>query len=363
MRRLSVSLPGGRDYPIVISAGGIEGLGAAFRERSAATRACIVTNPVVGALYLDGAVESLAGVGCSTICLEIPDGESHKTIETWLALVESMLAAGVDRKTPVIALGGGVTGDVVGFAAASVMRGVPLFQVPTTLLAMVDSSVGGKTAVNSARGKNLIGAFYQPELVFAPLQTLQTLDVAELRCGLGEVIKHGLLEDVEIIRLCRDQVPEILGLDGAVMGELVERCCAVKAAVVVADERERGLRAVLNLGHTVGHAIEQALGYGAMRHGECVAIGLVAEARWAVARGDCAPGAVVELLAVIEGLGLSSRPPAGLDAAQLVAAAQADKKLSRGTLTTAILEEVGRARLERVPASEISAMMAQLLEM
>lgn len=362
MKRLTVPLPGGRDYPILISGGGLEGLGAVVRERFLGERVFLVTNEVVAELYAAAARASLEAAGFSVTLVQIPDGESHKTLQTWQSVVDALLGAGIDRKTPVLALGGGVTGDIVGFAAASVMRGVPLVQVPTTLLAMVDSSVGGKTAVNAARGKNLIGAFYQPELVFAPLATLKTLDPAEVRCGLGEVVKHGLLQDPEIVRLCEEQAEDILALEVGVVSELVERCCRVKADVVAADEREKGLRAILNLGHTVGHAIEQALGYGTMRHGECVALGMLAEARWAVARGVCEPAVVTRLEEVLRRLGLPGAAPDGLDMEALVEAAGADKKLSRGTLTTAILERVGRVRLEHVPASEISAMMAQLLE-
>lgn len=363
MRRLSVPLPDDRAYPIVLWDGGLERLGQTLLEIFPAGRAFLVTNPVVGALYGDAAAQSLEAAGFSVITLQIPDGEAHKTVQTWMGLVEALLNAGIDRRTPVIALGGGVTGDIVGFAAATAMRGVPLVQVPTTLLAMVDSSVGGKTGVNSPRGKNLIGAFHQPSLVFAPLRTLQTLDDAELRCGLGEAIKHGVLDDVEIMRLCAANATEILNRDPSVLGELVERCCRVKASVVAQDEREAGVRALLNLGHTVGHAIERALGYGQMRHGECVALGLVAEARWAVARGDCDAKIVRDIVDVLDTLEMSTTPPKGLDVAALVAAAGADKKLSRGTLSTAILEKMGQARLERVPASEIPAMMAQLLEM
>lgn len=363
MTRLQVSLPGGRGYPIEISLGGLEGLGAAVLEVAAGGRVFVVTNPVVGALYRDAAVQSLTAVGFSVTCLEIPDGERHKTLSTWTRLVEELLSAGIRRHSLVIALGGGVTGDIVGFAAASVLRGVPLVQVPTTLLAMVDSSVGGKTAVNGARGKNLIGAFYQPRMVFAPLRTLETLDDAELRCGLGEVVKHGILDDVSIIEACESQASRILSRSPQVIHDLVLRCCQVKAAVVAADEREQGVRAVLNLGHTVGHAIERALGFGTMRHGECVAIGLLAETRWAVDRGDCAASALPRLDALMCGLGLPNGVPDGLDSAALVEAASADKKLSHGTLVTGIVEDIGNVRLARVSFEEVPRMMAQLLEM
>lgn len=355
---LTVEL-GERAYPIHVVDGGLEGLGAAVAAVLPPGRAAVVTNPVVGALYRDAAMDSLTAAGFDPFCVMIPDGEASKTIDTWHALVESLLAARMTRSTPVIALGGGVTGDIAGFAAASVMRGCPLVQVPTTLLSMVDSSVGGKTGVNSPRGKNLVGAFYQPRLVYAGIQTLTTLDIAEIRSGLGEVIKHGLLQDPSLFALCEARPEDILSLSPDVMRSLVVGCCRVKADVVAQDERESGIRAILNLGHTVGHAIENALGYGEMRHGECVGIGMLAEARWAVEERSCDPEVPVRLRACMERLQMPTRAPAvGLE--QLIVAARADKKLSRGTLSTAILETIGRVRLERIPSGEILSMMARL---
>ena len=353
---------GERTYPIHIRPE-LAGLGAAVAATlPRARRVAVVTNPVVGALYGAATQESLRAAGLEPVLLELPDGEAHKTVQTWAQLVEDLLDARIDRETPVLALGGGVTGDVVGFAAASVLRGVPLVQVPTTLLAMVDSSVGGKTAVNARRGKNLVGAFYQPALVYAPLETLQTLDAAEIRSGLGEVVKHGLLQDPALLELCEQQAAAILAREAGVLARLVAGCCRVKAAVVAQDERETGLRAILNLGHTVGHALEAVLGYGTMRHGECVALGLVAEARWAAQRGDCDAAVPARIVRALEGLGIAVSAPSWVTLMAMDAAAGADKKVVRGTLTTAILEDVGRVRLEQVPTTEIAAMMAQLVE-
>lgn len=356
---LTVDLPGGRAYPIHVVDEGLEGLGVTMAEQISPRRAAVVTNPVVGALYLEAAMESLAAAGFEPIAVEIPDGEAHKTISTWHALVEDLLAAKVTRSTPIIALGGGVTGDITGYAAASVLRGCPLIQVPTSLLAMVDSAVGGKTGVNSPRGKNLIGAFYQPRLVYAATQTLTTLSQEEIRSGLGEVIKHGLLQEPAIFDRCERDYEAILRRDPVVMRELVIGCCRVKADVVAADERESGIRAILNLGHTVGHAIENTLGYGEMRHGECVGVGMLAEARWAVAEKGCERNLPGRLKACMERLEMPTSAPT-LSMEQLIVASSADKKLSRGTLSTAILEDVGRVRLEQIPESEIRAMMAQL---
>jgi 3-dehydroquinate synthase len=348
-----------RAYPIHVVDGGLDGLGVAVAAQLPPGRIAVVTNPVVGPLYLDAAMESLSAAGFEPFSVMIPDGEASKTIATWHALVEDLLAARVTRSTPIVALGGGVTGDITGFAAASVLRGCPLVQVPTTLLSMVDSSVGGKTGVNSPRGKNLVGAFYQPRLVYAAMGTLSTLDLAEVRSGLGEVIKHGLLQDPEIFALCEERPDDILALHPAVMRDLVVGCCRVKADVVAQDEREGGIRAILNLGHTVGHAIENALGYGEMRHGECVGIGMLAEARWAVAERGCDPAVPQRLQVCMERLQMHTRAPR-LQMEELIVASRADKKLSRGTLTTAILEQVGRVRLERIPSGEILSMMARL---
>ncbi len=348
-----------RAYPIHVVDGGLDGLGGAVAAQLPPGRIAVVTNPVVGPLYLDAAMESLSAAGFEPFSVMIPDGEASKTIATWHALVEDLLAARVTRSTPIVALGGGVTGDITGFAAASVLRGCPLVQVPTTLLSMVDSSVGGKTGVNSPRGKNLVGAFHQPRLVYAAMGTLSTLDLAEVRSGLGEVIKHGLLQDPEIFALCEERPDDILALHPAVMRDLVVGCCRVKADVVAQDEREGGIRAILNLGHTVGHAIENALGYGEMRHGECVGIGMLAEARWAVAERGCDPAVPQRLQVCMERLQMHTRAPR-LQMEELIVASRADKKLSRGTLTTAILEQVGRVRLERIPSGEILSMMARL---
>lgn len=356
---LDVPVAGG-SYPVHVVRGGLDGLGEAMAGVLPPGPAVVVTNPVVGALYLDAALASLEAAGFAPRTVEIPDGEVHKTVETWHRLVEDLLAVGVDRTTPVVALGGGVTGDVAGFAAATVLRGVPLVQVPTSLLAMVDSAVGGKTGVNSPRGKNLVGAFHQPRLVYAAMSVLSTLDEAEMRCGLGEVVKHGVIRDPELFEFCASHAESIRARDADAMAVLVERSCRVKAAVVAADEREQGLRSILNFGHTVGHAVETALGHGHLRHGECVAIGMVAEARWAASQGYCraeVPEAVAQVL--IE-LGMPVGLPEAVDLDRLRAAASFDKKVARGTLRTAVLERIGRVRLERIPVADLSVMLAHL---
>lgn len=351
-------------YPIYIDgghidAGGLDGLGPALVETLGARRVVVISNPVVAPLYGAALWASLGAVGLRATLINHPDGEAHKNLETWAGLVENTLSVGVDRHTVILALGGGVTGDMAGFLAATLLRGLPLVQVPTTLLAMVDSAVGGKTGVNTLHGKNLVGAFHPPSLVYAAMGTLATLDDAEIRSGLGEVLKHGLLGDAELFAFCEGHAEAIRGRDPAALAVLVERSCALKARIVSEDEREEGLRAVLNLGHTVGHALERVHGYGVLRHGEAVAIGLLAEARWAVARGACAPEVVPRLSALMGALGVRDTPPAK-PRSDLVEAAGFDKKRRSAMLTTPILRAVGHADLIEVPVDELPRMFEQV---
>ncbi len=357
--RIAVSLGEGRSYEVHVVAGGLGGLGAAVAEVHPPGPLVLAGPSPVVRLHGDVARESLVAAGFQVTALGVPDGERHKTLDSWRLLVDELIALGVDRRTPVVALGGGVTGDLVGFAAATVKRGVPVVQVPTTLLAMVDSAVGGKTGVNTPAGKNLVGAFHQPSLVYAATDTLRTLAGAEVRCGLGEVVKHGLIRDRSLFELCREEARGILDLDAELLQHLVVRSCEIKAAVVAQDERERGLRAILNCGHTVGHAIETTLRHGTLRHGECVAIGLLAEARWAVARGDCAADVPAKILATLDALGLPWSPPR-LDRDLLQDALRRDKKWARGTLSTAVLLDIGAVRLDRIDRAEARQMMDEL---
>jgi len=341
---------GERRYPIHL--GPLATLGEVLARRLPAGRCALVTNPVVRPLPGDAAVAGLTAGGWEPVVVEVADGESEKDLDTWRGLVEELLALGVDRRTPLVSLGGGVTGDEVGFAAASLMRGVPFVQVPTTLLAMVDASVGGKTGVNTARGKNLVGAFHQPVLVHADVATLSTLDEAEFRCGLGEVVKHAVLADPLFFSWLEDSADAVLAREPDALVHCVLRCCAIKAEVVASDERESGRRALLNLGHTIGHALERVLGYGALRHGEAVAIGMVAEARLAVARGAAdadLPGRIGSLL---HRLGLPTHWP-GVSAEDLLDAATMDKKMAHGILTLTIPRALGEVRLERIHPLEL----------
>ena len=315
----------------------------------------VVTNPIVGALYRHATVESLRKSGFAPQVVLIPDGESHKHLETWSRLVGELVALGVDRRTPGIALGGGVTGDIVGFAAASVLRGLPLIQVPTTLLAMVDSAVGGKTAVNLPAGKNLVGAFHQPVLVYAALRTLKTLPAEEVTAGLGEVVKHALIGDA----LLWARLLEGEGQDLEALASCVRRSCALKAAIVAEDERERGRRVVLNFGHTVGHGIEAAMG-GRLRHGHCVALGMLAELRYAASRGWTPKALPLQTELLLKRLGLPVVVPPKLDLDLVRAAARHDKKRDRGTLRSCAVSQVGTVRLIVLDPGEVDEMVGHL---
>ena len=352
---------GAHAYPIHLVGGGLEGLGVALGQRRPAGRCFLVSPPPVAKLYAEAATKSLVAAGFDPQFVGIPDGEGAKSLAVWGALVEGLIARGADRQTPVLALGGGVTGDLAGFAAATTLRGLPFVQVPTTLLAMVDSAVGGKTGVNTQAGKNLVGAFYQPELVYAAMGTLTTLPPEELRSGLGEVVKHALIGDVVLFGVLLHNAEQVRRADPAILAALVEASCHLKATIVAQDEREEGLRAVLNLGHTAGHALETALGHGRLRHGECVALGLQAEVRWAAERGSCGADLPAMLRQLLDALGLHTRCPP-VPSARLHAALGRDKKRARGTIHTAIVEAIGRVRLERVPFSEADRMLDLLFE-
>lgn len=339
---------GDRGYEVKF--GKLRELGPSLVEVIPARRVALVTNDVVGPLHGDTARASLEGAGLEVRRFQLPDGERLKTLDTWRGLVESLLGWPVDRHTAVVALGGGVTGDIAGFAAATTLRGLPLVQVPTTLLAMVDSSVGGKTGVNTVGGKNLIGAFYQPRLVLAALDTLATLSDEEYRCGLGEVVKHAVI-DGPLFAWLEGNVDAVLSRDPGAVLHMVERCCAIKADIVRQDERESGVRALLNCGHTLGHAIEHVLGFGTLRHGEAVAIGLVGEATIAVQRGEAAADLPERITSLLTGLGLPSRCAAAPEA--LVAASTMDKKRVHGSIWIAYPSEIGRVRLAEVEPAEL----------
>jgi shikimate kinase / 3-dehydroquinate synthase len=348
-RRLTVSLAS-TAYDVVIGDGLLRRAGALLASRVPQKRAVIVTDPVVAELHLRALREGLAETGFATSEIVVPQGEASKSLENYVALLDALLEARVERRTSVIALGGGVIGDLAGFAAATVLRGLPFVQMPTTLLAQVDSSVGGKTGVNTRHGKNLAGAFYQPRMVVADTATLATLPPRELRAGYAEVVKAGLIGDAAFFAWCERYGCAVLGGDPEAQGEAIRRACAFKAAVVGDDEREEKLhdgRALLNLGHTFGHALEAEYGYdGGILHGEGVAIGLGLAFRLSARLGHCAPADVERVIAHVSAAGL----PAELamlnrkfSATRLIGHMRRDKKVQDGALKFVLARGIGQA--------------------
>ncbi len=351
----------GSTYPVALAAD-LTGLGAAVSAVLPPGRVVVVTNDVVGPLHAARAEASLRGAGWDPVRITLPDGEAHKTLGTWQGLVEDVLALQIDRRTPVLALGGGVTGDLVGFAAAAILRGLPFVQVPTTLLAMVDASVGGKVAVNTVHGKNLVGAFWQPRLVYAPFDVLDTLPDDEVRSGLGEVVKHAVLSGEDALAQLEADRADLNARSHEALARAVRASVACKAAVVAADPRESGVRATLNLGHTLAHALESVAGYGRLRHGEAVAIGLVAVTAYCERRGWTERGLARRIEQVCAGLRLPVAPPLDLDRSALVSAVAFDKKRDRATITLVVPAAPGRVELRSLPLVEVPALVDVLFD-
>jgi 3-dehydroquinate synthase len=340
MESLRVDL-GERAYPIHIGSGLLD-RGDLYRPYLAGGSVAIVTNEVVAPLYLSRLEKALAGARVTRIV--VPDGEQAKSWPTLERVFDALLEARCGRDTLLVALGGGVVGDLAGFAAAVYQRGMPFVQVPTTLLAQVDSSVGGKTAINHARGKNMIGAFHQPLAVVSDVATLDTLPGRELRAGLAEVIKHGLALDAAFVRWLEGHMDKLLRREPASLGYAVKRCCELKAGIVAADERESGVRALLNFGHTFGHAIEAATGYGTWLHGEAIAAGMVMAAELSLRLKLLGKQDVQRVRELIERAGLPVAGPAS-GAHELLELMAVDKKAAQGKLRFVVLEAIGRAAL------------------
>ncbi len=342
-----------RSYPICIGAGTLDQLGERLAQLRVGRRAAVVTNPVVGQLYKDTVVHSLKQAGFEPAVIDVPDGEEHKNLAWLTFLYDRLIDARLDRESPVVALGGGVIGDLAGFTAATFLRGIPLVQVPTTLLAQVDSSVGGKTAVNHAAGKNLIGAFHQPRLVWTDVHTLRSLPRRELHAGLAEVIKYGATLSPSLFDLLESRLESVLALEDDLLIEIVRLCCTLKAMVVGEDERETGNRAILNFGHTVGHAIEMLTEYRRYLHGEAVAMGMAFAARLSSARGHCRPEVAERVVQLIKRAGLPVSIPKELIGRHLVLAIETDKKASAGRIKFVCLEDIGRTRFEYLTSDEV----------
>ena len=340
MRTLTVDL-GDRSYPIYIGSG-IRQQKALFDAAIHGKQVMIVTNDTVAPLYLDAMV-ALLGDDYQVATCVLPDGEKHKTLDTYGQIMSSLLAANHNRTTTIIALGGGVIGDMAGFAAATYQRGVNFIQVPTTLLSQVDSSVGGKTGVNHPLGKNMIGAFYQPQAVIIDTDSLATLPPRELSAGMAEVIKYGLICDAEFLAWLEQHMTSLMALDTNLITEAIYRSCEAKAKVVAMDEREGGVRAILNLGHTFGHAIETEMGYGEWLHGEAVAAGMVLAVDLSWRMGNLEEADVSRAVAIIQRADLPVLPPAKMTKDSFMAHMLRDKKVLDGSLRLVLLQALGEA--------------------
>lgn len=351
---------GDRSYQIHIGPSLLENP-ESFEGLPASSAALIVSNETVAPLYASRLATALAGRHPAVHTLVLPDGEVHKTWETLNTIFDALLKNHCDRKTVLYALGGGVVGDMTGFAAACYMRGVPFVQVPTTLLAQVDSSVGGKTGINHPMGKNMVGAFHQPLRVVCDLDTLSTLPARELSAGMAEVIKYGPIADMAFFDWIEAHVDALMGRDAGALAHAVKRSCEIKAGVVGQDEREAGLRAILNFGHTFGHAIEAGMGYGAWLHGEAVGCGMVMAARLSLSLGLVDEAFVKRLGSLVQRAGLPTVAPvldAGNNAKKYLELMRVDKKAERGAIRFVVIDGPGRACLREAP----DEMVAEVIE-
>jgi 3-dehydroquinate synthase len=342
MRTVDVSL-GPRSYPIFIGTKLLPSLGRHCAKLGLGRRCAVISDSNVARRYAKTALASLRAAGFEPVLITVPAGEKSKNLQTVLRCCGQLARHRLERNSFIVALGGGVVGDLAGFVAAAYLRGIAFVQVPTTLLAQVDSSVGGKVGVNLPAGKNLVGAFYQPRLVLCDLSALATLPARQLRAGLAEVIKYGIIRDAALFARLEKDLESLLALDPAALADIVARCCEIKAGVVGQDERESGLRAILNFGHTIGHAIEAVSGYGKYLHGEAIAIGQVAAARLSVALSGLSAGEAGRIEALLARAGLPvAIPLSARQQTRLLEAMRLDKKVSGGRTRFVLARRIGR---------------------
>ena len=341
MKELQVEL-NDKGYPIYIGTGLLRQPELLVNQIKS-KQVLIVTNTTIAPLYLDDVLLCLNGFQVEVI--ELPDGEEYKNLENVTKIFDLLLAKKYSRNATLIALGGGVIGDMCGFAAACYQRGIPFIQIPTTVLAQVDSSVGGKTGVNHPLGKNMIGAFYQPQCVIADIDVLDTLDDRQLSAGIAEVIKYGLIRDLEFFEWLEKNITLVLARDKAALAYIIERSCINKAEVVAEDEFEVGVRATLNLGHTFGHAIETGMGYGEYLHGEAVAIGIGYAADLSERMGWITSSDIARILSLLKLAKLPTVPPKEMDVSQFIDLMAVDKKNIDGKIRLILLESIGKATL------------------
>lgn len=335
-----------RSYDIVIDSGILPNIGERIKGFDF-SKVAVISNPTVFNLYGDAVINSIKNAGFETLHVIIPDGEEYKNFNQTYQILTDLLKNKLDRKSCLIALGGGVIGDITGFAASIYMRGIDFIQVPTTLLSQVDSSVGGKTGVNHELGKNMIGTFYQPKLVWIDIDMLKTLPKREVLCGIAEIIKYGVIWDEELFEFLEKNRGSILTLAPLPLSYIIKRSCEIKAEVVSRDEREAGLRAILNYGHTIGHAIETETGYSRFLHGEAVAMGMNLEALLSEIMGFLNKKDALKIKAVIDSYGLPSELPADLNADKLISHMKLDKKVEAGEMKFILPEKIGKVKIQK----------------
>jgi 3-dehydroquinate synthase len=352
LQTLTVNL-GDRSYPIFVGAGLLAGAGGLLRQAGLRGKIAVITNPTVAQLYLDITCESLASAGFQVIPVLVPDGEEYKDLKSLTSVYDRLIADRFERRSCILALGGGVIGDLAGFAAATYLRGVPYVQVPTTLLAQVDSSVGGKTAVNHQDGKNLIGAFYQPRLVLIDVEVLRSLPRRELIAGLAEVIKYGIIEDPALFHILEQELQRLIGLDQELLIQVIATCCAIKARVVEKDEREDDYRAVLNFGHTIGHALEAATGYTRFLHGEAVGIGMAKASAISLQQSFCDRRSLERIQELIKKAGLPLEIPPEVSMDSLIQGMEVDKKADGGKIKFVACAGIGKTCFHALTPGEI----------
>ncbi len=346
MKALKVDL-GERSYNIIFGNRILTEFGSLCRELNLGDRAMVVTNATVGGYYLDCLKDTLIKEGVMVHSIEIPEGEEFKNIETLKHIYDSLVSACLDRGSFMVALGGGVIGDITGFAAATFLRGISYLQVPTTLLAQVDSSVGGKTGINHEKGKNLIGAFYQPKLVLIDVSTLDTLPEREYISGLAEVVKYGIVYDADLFAFICDNTDKLLARDKNCLMSVVTRSCEIKASVVTRDEKEAGLRAILNFGHTIGHAVESLTDYKTYLHGEAISIGMVLAARISEKMGYSMSADTDKIISLLRKLKLPVEPPS-FNRESYMTAILHDKKVKSGRITFVLNNGIGSYSLVNI---------------
>ena len=357
LQKIKVSLAD-RSYSISVGSNLLERIGAELKQLDFPQRIAVISNQTIDNLYGQSVFNSLVSSGFNPLQFNVSDGEEYKSLSTLELIYDFLIQKSFDRGCGLIALGGGVVGDMAGFAAATFLRGIPYVQIPTTVLSQVDSSVGGKTAVNHSLGKNLIGAFYQPEMVVIDIDVLNTLNPREVSAGLAEVVKYGVIRDAEFFCWLEENVQQLIALEPETLIHAIKRSCQIKADIVAVDEKEGSIRAILNYGHTFGHAIENLSGYGQWKHGEAVAAGMVVAAKISAQKGLCSQLDVDRLTQLLKGLGLPIEPPEfSLD--DFVVAMQRDKKVKQGQLTMVLNQGIGDAVQHKV--TNISSVFSSIL--